>query len=597
MTTEALGPQARPKRTTRLLGTLQRALLSREWLPIVAVAAIGVFVLGTIGFMQTSPDDSLADAAYKSLQLFTVNSGAVPHRSLALEVARYLAPLVIAAGLLSFIRRLWFRHVMAFFIRGLYHRHIVVCGLGKKGSAIVSSALARNEQIVAIEKNKRLARVARWRKSGVIVLEGDATDEDVLRTADLCGARLLFAVTGEDATNVRVIRKASSLCSGGRARRPLLGVAHISTSWMRDLEAGQSFPEGFAAITFDAKDRAARTLIKRLQIFEGQIAAEADAPHVLVIGRTDLVRRLTLNAIYDWWESWGKKPAVQSRRPLRLTIIHPNASQEVACIRMESLADPACYELATCADDRAMEKREIERLTAAAHASGQPVTHAVVCCEADPHLCELAWSLVEGASRPAFRIHAVVAKRSLLDRFQRFVEARALSPSLVVHPLMEPALDYQELAYDYIARMIHQEYLEQEKAAGRTRETNPSLVPWEGLPEALRESSRRNWLDMENKLRHIGCRIRPLVPGEKTRFAFRPEEVEDLAKREHDRWMQERIKGGWRFGELKDTERKVSPCLLPWERLDEATREKDRYLVRMIPDILLRCGYDIDRRP
>jgi hypothetical protein len=44
---------------------------------------------------------------------------------------------------------------------------------------------------------------------------------------------------------------------------------------------------------------------------------------------------------------------------------------------------------------------------------------------------------------------------------------------------------------------------------------------------------------------------------------------------QHDAWMKDKIAGGWKFGEVKDSQAKTHPCLVPFESLPEFQRKKD----------------------
>lgn len=43
----------------------------------------------------------------------------------------------------------------------------------------------------------------------------------------------------------------------------------------------------------------------------------------------------------------------------------------------------------------------------------------------------------------------------------------------------------------------------------------------------------------------------------------------------HERWLERKLRAGWRYGEVKDTEQKQHPCLLPYRALPPAQRRKD----------------------
>ncbi len=44
---------------------------------------------------------------------------------------------------------------------------------------------------------------------------------------------------------------------------------------------------------------------------------------------------------------------------------------------------------------------------------------------------------------------------------------------------------------------------------------------------------------------------------------------------QHNEWMRARIEDGWRWGPVKDKEKKLHPDLVPFECLDSAEQRKD----------------------
>jgi len=69
--------------------------------------------------------------------------------------------------------------------------------------------------------------------------------------------------------------------------------------------------------------------------------------------------------------------------------------------------------------------------------------------------------------------------------------------------------------------------------------------------------------------------------------------LERLAEAEHDGWMEQRLKNGWRYGEPRDDEKKIHPLLRPYADLPEKEKNKDRNSVRHFPDMVAMAGYRI----
>jgi hypothetical protein len=136
--------------------------------------------------------------------------------------------------------------------------------------------------------------------------------------------------------------------------------------------------------------------------------------------------------------------------------------------------------------------------------------------------------------------------------------------------------------------------LQTQSAAGETAETNPSLVTWHGLPDALKASNRAFARRIGPMLAARGLTITPLADPRDARFRFDEAEVEGMAEDEHDRWERALRADGWQPTDgVKDAERKLHPLLVPWATLSEDDRDKDRHAIRALPRFVGMLGYQI----
>lgn len=62
---------------------------------------------------------------------------------------------------------------------------------------------------------------------------------------------------------------------------------------------------------------------------------------------------------------------------------------------------------------------------------------------------------------------------------------------------------------------------------------------------------------------------------------FHLENVDAGADASHNNWMNEKIQNGWKYGEVKDPENKLHPCIVPFEMLPKEQQTKD-YLFRQV---------------
>lgn len=149
-----------------------------------------------------------------------------------------------------------------------------------------------------------------------------------------------------------------------------------------------------------------------------------------------------------------------------------------------------------------------------------------------------------------------------------------------------------EARLEALARCVHQRYLDHRVADGAAVGSRPSLWPWWDLPETLRLSNIDQAADIERKLGLVGCRIRPAGEGTETDILveFTSDEIEIMARAEHERFVTERTRQGWRAGPTVDALARTTPYLVPWEELSEPIRELDREAVAAIPELLAGVG-------
>ena len=76
-------------------------------------------------------------------------------------------------------------------------------------------------------------------------------------------------------------------------------------------------------------------------------------------------------------------------------------------------------------------------------------------------------------------------------------------------------------------------------------------------------------------------------------FEFPRDVLGQLAEMERERWVREKLAAGWSYAPETDKPRRLHNCLVPWDRLAEVEKEKDRAAVRKISTILAHAGYTV----
>jgi hypothetical protein len=148
--------------------------------------------------------------------------------------------------------------------------------------------------------------------------------------------------------------------------------------------------------------------------------------------------------------------------------------------------------------------------------------------------------------------------------------------------------------YERIARSVHHVYLRNQLERGVGWGAAPAMVRWEELPEDLRASNRGWVVGLPERLARMGATIAPRDGA--SEVVFEGAELEKLAEAEHELWESVRVAQGWRSGRVRDDAAKVHPMVgVPWSELPEANREKDRDVVRLLPEILAEFGLELVR--
>ena len=72
--------------------------------------------------------------------------------------------------------------------------------------------------------------------------------------------------------------------------------------------------------------------------------------------------------------------------------------------------------------------------------------------------------------------------------------------------------------------------------------------------------------------------------------------VELIAKNVHEVWSKQRLAEGWSYGEVKDSIKKTTPCLVPYEELSEQEKDYDRNTALETIKLVLKLGYRIEKK-
>ena len=184
------------------------------------VLILAVFVAGTLGY-RAIEGSSWWDAFY--MTVITVTTVGFSEEFPLSETGELFTVLLLFSGLglLLFLVTETSRSVLegelgrylgrvrSFRMIDRMIGHDIVCGYGRMGRAVVDELRRAGHTVVIVDRSSERVRCAE--ELGVATIVGDATSEEVLRSANLLQARGLVACLNDDAHNVYTVITARSL--------------------------------------------------------------------------------------------------------------------------------------------------------------------------------------------------------------------------------------------------------------------------------------------------------------------------------------------------------------------------------------------------
>jgi RyR domain-containing protein/TrkA family protein len=571
------------------------ALVYAPFARFLGVLAVAIFalIIGGIGLDQylTGPHapagfgHSFWDIVFYDLQLPVLSSaptqGPGPYPVL-LGIARILAPVstfLAAVGTLFLLLGEQWRRVQVAAAR----YHAIVVGDGPVALKLAGNLHAEKRKLVLLSPKVVLVSsddetLTRGRQAKLVGYRGDPSDPVTLRAARVVRATELYACTSQGTVNAAIALRARDEVPASR-KQPLRGYAQV-----RDAELGVALRARRIGVGgdprlrldfFTVEDIAARRLFGK-----HPLTSAGDGPvQVVISGFGYLGQAVLIEVAHQQQALPGRPPAdvvirhASEEQVMKLADAFPAIRDNCSITYAEPPAFPAVgeYTVYVCLD--ADDDDALSEGLAMAHSLVSRRGHVVVCMrESSPFAGVLA------------------ARSGLIDD---------VMGKLSVFGVIEEACVPSNIRDDFteqLARSIHGAYVAMEAADGNTPATNPSMVPWESLPEDLRRANIDQAADIGYKMEAIGAIIVPQSAGA-PEFQFTDEEVERLAEQEHERWMRDRLSQGWRYGQPRDDERKIHPDLQPWAALSEADKDKDRNAIRTLPGTLHDAGFQILRLP
>jgi hypothetical protein len=549
---------------------------------VFVVIVLGLGYTGIVEYNQSMGQvGSLPDTVYSLLRLFILGSNYVSGSlNFELDVVRFLAPIFPFYMILKIISPLVYERMNMFYLKWFARDHVILCGMDRKTLAIAQDFYGQGYSLVVVTKDPDRDLAEKCRDMGAIIIAGDPAELETLRKAMVEKARYVVSVLDDENTNALVAVNVDRLI-GDNKNKVLTCYVHIADMQLWSLLRGYQLNLGrldsFRVEFINIYDSGARLLLDKYRDCKDGM---------VIIGPGRIGESLAMEAARDRFFS-----GIPGVGKLKMILVDRNAKErrDAFLRQYPSIAD-SCDMVPFNVDIKSLNKDQINTL--AETFSGSMI---YICGGDDVAGVSIALSLLPYmADDPASLILCTEQGAGLADLLKNTgggnrVQVFSLMDDAFIHDVLLGGIN------SVLARAIHGIYIKEQKALNVSPSSNPSMVPWDELPEDLKESNRRSADHIQVKLHAVGCDIMPMNDwGEKT-LVFTKEEVETMSIMEHERWVNERILQGFSYSPEKDVGGRKSPYMIGWDKLQEDIREYDRNIVRNLPAFLAREGFRVYR--
>ncbi|MCJ7716792.1 MAG: NAD-binding protein [Anaerolineales bacterium] len=575
-----------------------------NWFIIILLGTLAL-VLGYIGFWKNSQvleeGRTFLDNLYLTLGLISLNSGAAtPPISWELQVARFLVPAVTAyTAFLAFTSvfiqqtdrvKLWF-----------IQDHVIICGLGRKGFRLANQFLQIGTPVVVIEIDEGNDWIGNIRSAGAIVMNGDASDPELLKKVKLNHASCLISVAGDDGKNAEVAVNAEMITQT-RKDSCLTCIIHIFDAhlWrlLREKELQTIQNSHFRLELFNIFDRGAHLMLQENPPLSDHTTGQA--PHILIIGLGKMGQQLVIGSARSWKLS---NPNIDKK--MEISVIDIAAEQKLQSLqnqnpRLHNLVEFQAINMDLLSGD--FDKAAELFFTG----DDFNLDIAYICLDDETFCLQTGLRLnhqFRSQSLPFVMRMAESGGLALLLGDDLDKQNRNSFGNLKIFDLLDQTCTAELIqlgTHEILARNLHAVYLEGSQGSGESLGEDDAHVPWDELPDYLKENNRQLADRIPAMLSATGYKIAPLQDWDAENLAFQEnipgdDQVSLMARMEHENWCQGKMQEGWEYGQKKNSRIKHNPNLLPWDDLPEIEKEKNKKYIRDLPKLLARAGFQIEK--
>lgn len=543
---------------------------------------------------------TLSEAIYRTVGALSMSDIYIPRNEALLNVARFAGLAIPVVGLLF----AFWGELGRSLAQGLHQfasHHIVIAGAGPAAVNLAQDcrALRQGGRDSVVLVGAGLPEDLAWslRRNGVFVIDAAGADRRTLKAARADHAAHVVAFEEDDTANLQIEAAMRGLLQGARRDPPLaVHVATRSAMLLREARAMNSARGAAGKLAIEAKpfsldEIAARRLVQSQTMEMLDLAAELNQPrvHIVCFGFDEAARAVASHVFMSLWSARFEPP--------RVTVLTRDV--EAASALFEARHPQARAHPHLWAADIAFlpfdpERRHIDTpLLEEIEAARGAATAIVVSIGADPENIRLALAVKRACNQNLFWPVPVYMKESAQSEFSAIYAKGDETAERDAYLLAFGGLQTTATRKDIIrgeldrgAAIAHTHYQKGLASAEgmNMRDLQAATKDWSGVHETYRAANRAAADAAMVKVWDAGWR--PMAKGKgETAPQMDSAMLDQIARREHDRWMAERLMSGWRPSEKRDNALLMHDKLVPWEALNENDKNNDRTQVRAAIDI------------
>jgi len=194
----------------------------RKTIIILILAPVLLFLIGITGYMLLEGWNAMEAFYMTAITLTTVGFGEV--RPLSDSGRLFTVFLILlGAGSLAYGFSTGIEYLVTVNVTGQFRKrrmmktieklkdHVIVCGYGRVGISAIESLASSQREIVVIERDPQ--KLEALLDTDLLVVEGDATKDEVLLQAGIDRAWGLIVCTGDDSLNLFIVLSARAISS------------------------------------------------------------------------------------------------------------------------------------------------------------------------------------------------------------------------------------------------------------------------------------------------------------------------------------------------------------------------------------------------